>query len=113
MRWWIQFNLNVPKSRIIDLATAHFVDRHENVLFVGPAGVGKSHPTQALGHRAVRRGHETLFLTAAPPGSQPAGYQARENFREIVAEGVDRGCTAYRPQLNRYRGLPKENVPVT
>ena len=58
------FNLNVPKSKIIDLATGHFVDRHENVLFVGPAGVGKSHLAQALGHRAVRRGHETLFLTA-------------------------------------------------
>lgn len=58
------FNAKVPKSRIIDLATAHFVDRHENVLFVGPAGVGKSHLAQALGHRAVRRGHETLFITA-------------------------------------------------
>lgn len=58
------FNAKVPKSRIIDLATAHFVDRHENVLFVGPAGVGKSHLAQALGHRAVRRGHETVFITA-------------------------------------------------
>lgn len=58
------FNPKVPKSRLIDLATGHFVDRHENVLFVGPAGVGKSHLAQALGHRAIRRGHETLFITA-------------------------------------------------
>lgn len=58
------FNPNIPKSRIIDLATCHFVDRHENVVFIGPAGVGKSHLAQALGHRAVRRGHEVLFVTA-------------------------------------------------
>jgi DNA replication protein DnaC len=58
------FNPKVPKSRIIDLATARFVEQAENVLFVGPAGVGKSHLAQALGHRAVRRGHETVFVTA-------------------------------------------------
>jgi len=60
---WL-FNPQIPKARIIDLATCHFVDRHENVLFIGPAGVGKSHLAQALGHRAVRRGHEVLFVTA-------------------------------------------------
>lgn len=58
------FNPQIPKARVIDLATCHFVDRHENVLFIGPAGVGKSHLAQALGHRAVRRGHEVLFVTA-------------------------------------------------
>lgn len=60
---WL-FNSQILKARIIDLATCHFVDRHENVLFIGPAGVGKSHLAQALGHRAVRRGHEVLFVTA-------------------------------------------------
>ena len=60
---WL-FNPQIQKARIIDLATCHFVDRHENVLFIGPAGVGKSHLAQALGHRAVRRGHEVLFVTA-------------------------------------------------
>jgi DNA replication protein DnaC len=34
------------------------------VVFIGPAGGGKSHLAQALGHRAVRRGHEVLFVTA-------------------------------------------------
>jgi DNA replication protein DnaC len=60
-----QFNPQIPKSRIVDLATCLFIDRKENILFIGPAGVGKSHLAQALGHRAVRRGHDVLFLTAA------------------------------------------------
>lgn len=59
------FNPSIPKGKIVDLATGCFVDRHENVLLVGPAGVGKSHLGQALGHRAVRRGHTVLFTSAA------------------------------------------------
>lgn len=59
------FNPHVPKAKLIDLATCSFVDRHEVVLLVGPTGVGKSHLAQALGHRAVRRGHTVLYVGAA------------------------------------------------
>lgn len=59
------FNPGIPKSRLVELANCSFVDRREWVLLVGPCGVGKSHLAQALGHRAVRRGHTVLFTTAA------------------------------------------------
>ena len=59
------FNPQIPKAKVVDLATCTFVDRKENVLMVGQAGVGKSHLAQALGHRAVRRGHTVLFTTAS------------------------------------------------
>lgn len=58
------FNIKVPRSKVIELATCGFVDRHEALLLVGPAGVGKSHLAQAIGHRAVRRGMNVLFLGA-------------------------------------------------
>ena len=58
------FNPGVPRSLVIDLATCHFVDRHEVVLLLGATGVGKSHLAQALGHRAVRRGHTVLYTGA-------------------------------------------------
>jgi DNA replication protein DnaC len=59
------FNPRIPRAKIIDLATCQFVDRKEVVLFVGPAGVGKSHLGQALGHRAVRRGFTVLYTSAS------------------------------------------------
>ncbi len=59
-----RFNPTLPKSKIIDLATCQFLDTHTNVLMVGPAGVGKSHLAQAIGHRACRAGHSCLYVTA-------------------------------------------------
>jgi DNA replication protein DnaC len=58
------FNPKIPKSKIIDLATCSFVERHENVLLVGRSGVGKSHIAQALGQRACRAGHDVIYASA-------------------------------------------------
>lgn len=58
------FNEHVPKARVIDLATCGFVERHANVLLLGPTGTGKSHLAQALGHRACQRGFSTRYVDA-------------------------------------------------
>ncbi len=59
------FNPTINRQLIFDLATCHFVERHENVLIQGPAGVGKSHLAQALGHEACRRGYDVIFANAS------------------------------------------------
>lgn len=58
------FNPQIPKSRIVELATCHFVEKRENVLLVGPTGVGKSHIAQALGERACRQGYTVCYAPA-------------------------------------------------
>jgi DNA replication protein DnaC len=58
------FNPVVPKAKVLELATCAFVERRENVLIVGPTGVGKSHLVQALGHRACRAGFSALYAGA-------------------------------------------------
>jgi DNA replication protein DnaC len=55
------FNQTVNRKQIYDLATCAFVERSEPVFLLGPAGVGKSHLAQALGHEAVRRGYDVIF----------------------------------------------------
>ena len=51
--------------RLLDAVfSLEFLDRHEHVLLVGPAGVGKSFLGQALGYAAVRSGHTVRFIHA-------------------------------------------------
>jgi DNA replication protein DnaC len=47
--------VGVNRSFITDLATCSFILRHENVLFCGPTGVGKTHLANALGIEAMKR----------------------------------------------------------
>ena len=51
--------------RLLDaVCSLAFLDKREHVLFVGPAGVGKSLLAQALGYSAVRAGHTVRFSHA-------------------------------------------------
>jgi DNA replication protein DnaC len=54
----------LSQREISDLATCRFVEAKQNVFFVGPSGVGKSHLAQALGHQACRQGYDVLFMPA-------------------------------------------------
>jgi DNA replication protein DnaC len=60
--WSAQIRLD--KARLNDLFGLHFLERHENVSFCGPVGVGKSFLAQALGHAACRAGYRVLFSRA-------------------------------------------------
>ncbi len=55
------FNPKMNRSLVFDLATAAFVDRREDALFLGPGGTGKSHLAQAIGHAAILQGHKVIY----------------------------------------------------
>ena len=73
------FNPNVPKTKIIDLATCGFVGKRENVCIVGQTGVGKSHIAQAIGHRACLAGHNVIYVPA---------HQMLKDLRASRADGT-------------------------
>lgn len=57
------FQTSVSQQTIRDLATLEFVRNRENLVLLGPPGVGKSHLAIALGIEAVNAGYSVLFTT--------------------------------------------------
>jgi DNA replication protein DnaC len=55
------FNKKMNRSLIFELATANFISRREDALFLGPPGSGKSHLAQALGQAAIQQGYRVLY----------------------------------------------------
>jgi len=76
-----QFATGAPKQQIQELASLRFIDRVENVVLLGPSGVGKSHLAMALGYRAVMAGIKTRFITAADLMIQLAAAKAKGRLK--------------------------------
>jgi len=55
------FNAKMNRSLIFDLATGAFISKHEDALFLGPGGTGKSHLAQAIGQAAILQGYKVLY----------------------------------------------------
>jgi DNA replication protein DnaC len=60
------FNWDAPltfdRDRVRELFTLAFLEQRQDVIFMGPVGVGKTFLACALGHSACRAGHRVLFL---------------------------------------------------
>ena len=56
---------SLDKKQVQTLATCHFIEHGENVVILGPPGVGKTHLSVALGIKAIEHGYRVLFITAA------------------------------------------------
>jgi len=56
---------SLDRKQIQALATCRFVEHGENVVLLGPPGVGKTHLAVGLGLKAIEHGYRVLFTTAA------------------------------------------------
>ena len=55
------FNKKMNRSLVFDLATGAFIAKHEDALFLGPPGTGKSHLAQAIGLAAIQQGYRVAL----------------------------------------------------
>lgn len=51
------------KAEILDLKYLKFIEKHENILFLGPPGVGKTHLATALGMESALNRISTYFIS--------------------------------------------------
>jgi DNA replication protein DnaC len=77
---------------IRDLACGQYIQDGNHILIMGPAGTGKTHLAQALGHQACRKGKRVRFM------------DANEFFRVMKASRADE---TWNKTLKRY----VEDVP--
>jgi len=56
---------SIDRKQLETLSTCHFLEHGENVLLLGPPGVGKTHLAVGLGLKAIAHGYRVLFTTAA------------------------------------------------
>jgi len=57
------FHPHLDKKAVMELFDLTFLARHENVVFLGPPGVGKSHLAVALAIKACSHGFKVWFTT--------------------------------------------------
>jgi DNA replication protein DnaC len=76
------FQPSVEKKRILELATCRFIANGENVVLLGPPGVGKTHLAVGLGLKAIREGYATCFTQAMPLIASLTKAYAENRFEE-------------------------------
>jgi DNA replication protein DnaC len=83
------FATGAPRQQITELASLAFVERAENVVLLGPSGVGKTHLAIALGYLATQRGWKVRFTTAADLVLLLEAAQRQGRLKEVLHRAVN------------------------
>src|SRR5690625_2542573 len=76
------FASGAPRAQLQELAALTFIERAENIVLLGPSGVGKTHLAIALAYRAVMSGIKTRFISAADLMLQLRAAQRQERLKQ-------------------------------
>ena len=57
------FQPGINRKEMLELGNLGFIDRKENILFVGNSGVGKTHLATAIGVACARARYSTYFIS--------------------------------------------------
>ncbi len=72
---------SIDPKQVRELAGARWIANGENVLLLGPPGVGKTHLAVALGREAILAGHSVQFVAATTVVAQLAKGHAEGKAR--------------------------------
>lgn len=83
-----KFATGVPKQKVQELLSLSFIDRCENIIFLGPSGVGKTHLAIALGYLATQANIKVRFITAADLMLQLETAHRQGRYKEVLRRVV-------------------------
>lgn len=83
------FASGAPRKQIMELAGLAFVERGENLVLLGPSGVGKTHLAIALGYLATQKGYKTRFFSAADLVLMLEAAQRQGRYREVMHHAIN------------------------
>ena len=82
------FATGAPQKQLQALRSLSFIERNENIVLLGPSGVGKTHLAIAMGYEAVRAGTKVRFTTAADLLLQLSTAQRQGRYKTTLQRGV-------------------------
>lgn len=82
------FATGAPQKQLQSLRSLSFIERNENIVLLGPSGVGKTHLAIAMGYEAVRAGIKVRFTTAAVLLLQLSTAQRQGRYKTTLQRGV-------------------------
>jgi len=84
-----KFASGIPQKKIKELTSMAFVERHENIILLGPSGVGKTHLAIALGYLATQANIKVKFITAADLMVQLEIANRQGRYKEVMRRVVN------------------------
>jgi len=104
------YNPSVPRKQVYELATCRFIRQAQDLLLVGPPGVGKSHLAQAIGHEAVKMGlvvfYRSVFDVVGDLKQEEALAGTRKHLSRYLKPDLliidDMGIKRLPPQAGEY-----------
>ena len=83
-----KFAVGAPKKLIHELTSLSFVERNENIVLLGPSGVGKTHLAISLGYLATQRLIKTRFIAASDLMLQLSAAHRQNKLDEFIKRNV-------------------------
>jgi len=80
------FQPSLDPKKLKDVAKLRFIEQGENIVFLGPPGVGKTHLAVALGMKAAEAGYRVLFTTATDVVSSLSKALTEQRFEERLKQ---------------------------